>query len=205
MYPRAERVAPSMFRIDHALTGHVLATACSSFTVDWTYENGVGDVLRASLPAGTPAAPPVDNGRDGFPGTQDDVIYRGVHINTNNEQPWFGLDRAGLRGVGSFHDYASSLGSLRPQTIVHTGDRAFEVFDEPGSGSEPAGYWAIFGYNQNEPLNPVTGQPWVPATRVVFTPLPSAIRITMVLHDPRTKLENGRVVQFVIDLPKRVN
>lgn len=204
-YPRAERVAPTMHRVDHALTGHVLATACSSFTVDWTYQNGVGDVLRSSLPAGTPAAPPIEPGWDGTFGTQDDVMYRGVRI-TTAEQPWFGLDPDGLRGVGSFHDYASRPGEPRPQTIVHIDPYAFEVFDEPGGVTGPVGYWAFFGYNQDAPLDPTTGRPWVvPATDVAFTPLPSAIRITMVLHDPRTKLENGRVVQFVIDLPKRVN
>ncbi len=204
MDPRAERVAPSMLRIDHALTSHVLASACSSFTVDWTYENGVGDVLRSSLPAGTLPPPPIEPGWDGTFGTQDDVMYRGVRI-TTAEQPWFGLDRYELRGVGSFHDYASRPGEPRPQTIVHIEPDGFEVL-EPGGVTDPVGYWAFFGYNQDSPLDPTTGQPWVvPATDVAFTPLPSAIRITMVLHDSRTKLEHGRVVQFVIDLPKRVN
>ena len=39
--------------------------------------------------------------------------------------------------------------------------------------------------------------------QVAYTPWPSAIRITMVLHDPETKLEAGRQIQFVIDLPSR--
>jgi prepilin-type N-terminal cleavage/methylation domain-containing protein len=36
-YPRAERAAPGPHRVDQALTAHVLAGACSSFVVDWTW------------------------------------------------------------------------------------------------------------------------------------------------------------------------
>ena len=194
-YPRAERLAPTMQRIDHALTSHVLASACSSFTVDWTYEDGVGNAVNAA-----------------------GIFYPGVFVDPGAEQPWFGLDPAGerppppwppgaWRGVTSFAEYASSLGPDDPQTIVYTGINSFEVFDEPASVTDPEGYWAVFGYNQDDIFNPTTGEPWAQtaAAGVSFTPWPSAIRITMVLHDSRTKLENGRVVQFVIDLPKRVN
>ncbi len=183
-YPRAERVAPSMFRIDHALTGHVLATACSSLTVDWTYEDGVGNAVNA-----------------------DGDFYRGVLVDLGAEQPWFGLDPLNQRGVRTFGDYVLDElpTSDRPETIAFTGANTLEVLEPPGTVTDPHGYWAIFGYNQDAPLNPLTLAPWTPASGVAFTPWPSAIRITMVLHDSRTKLENGRVVQFVIDLPKRVN
>ncbi|MCH7786653.1 MAG: hypothetical protein IIC22_03985, partial [Chloroflexi bacterium] len=62
-------------------------------------------------------------------------------------------------------------------------------------------YEAFFGYNQSQPLN----NNGVVDSTLGYTPWPSAIRITMVLHDPKSKLENGRVVQFVINLPKRAN
>ena len=52
---------------------------------------------------------------------------------------------------------------------------------------------------------PVTGSPWdlsdpteAPAA---YTPWPTSIRITMTLHDPDLRLERGREVQFVINLP----
>ncbi len=37
-----------------------------------------------------------------------------------------------------------------------------------------------------------------------YTPWPSAIRITMTVHDTDTRLESGRELQFVIELPARV-
>ncbi len=64
-------------------------------------------------------------------------------------------------------------------------------------------YEAIFGYNQNLPLD-VHGAPWINSSvTVAYTPWPTAIRITMTLHDADNRLEIGRVIQFVIDLPRR--
>ena len=189
-YPRAELLGPSMHRVDQALTNHVLGGACSSFIIDWTYENNVGAAVND---AGT--------------------FYRGVVVYPENEQPWFGLDLAGdpsvSRGVQTFEDYSDNLiFSDQPETIDPP---MIEELDPPGSfaGDEiqDAGaivYEAIFGYNQDTPLD-ANGNVWPFGTNfsVAFTPWPSAIRITMVLHDTETKLETGRVVQFVIDLPKR--
>ena len=65
-------------------------------------------------------------------------------------------------------------------------------------------YEAFFGYPRDRPLDPLTERPWTadPTSRAVaYTPWPAAIRVTMVLHDPETRLESGRQVQFVIDLP----
>ncbi len=36
-YPRAERSAPGMHRVDQALTSHVLAGSCRSLIIEWTY------------------------------------------------------------------------------------------------------------------------------------------------------------------------
>ena len=65
-YPRAERHAPGMHRVDQALTNHVIATACSSLTIEWTWADGVGMAisraaeqpwfgLGRTLPAKAPA------------------------------------------------------------------------------------------------------------------------------------------------------
>ena len=67
----------------------------------------------------------------------------------------------------------------------------------PGSGI--AIYEAIFGYNQATPLNPDGN----PDQLMGFTPWPSAVRITLTLHDARGTLEAGREVQFVVRLPER--
>lgn len=171
-YPRAERKAPSMHRIDQALTNNVISTACSSFIVDWTYQNGVGFV---------------------------DNLKPGVQISTDVEHPWFGIGDVG-RGVKPLMDHVTGGGSLTipnptplvPASIESTASPAPDVFT----------YDAIFGYNQNVPLNSA-GNPWPAGAPTAYTPFPTAIRITMTLHDPEGKLEGGRQFQFVIDLPKQ--
>ncbi|MCH8344489.1 MAG: prepilin-type N-terminal cleavage/methylation domain-containing protein [Planctomycetes bacterium] len=153
-YPRAERVAPGMHRVDQALTNNALAGACSSFIVEWTYADGVG----------------------------------GMGIPSEREQPWFGLEDS-QRGVMPLGDWVND-----PDSGVTVGPDPDDI--DPVSGVAPASgvdvYEAIFGYNRNDPL--AEG----------YTPWPSAIRITMTLHDTATRLEAGREIQFVINLPRRI-
>jgi prepilin-type N-terminal cleavage/methylation domain-containing protein len=203
-YPRAERKAPGMHRVDQALTDHVISSACSSFTIDWTYYNGVG---AATNSAGT--------------------FFSGVGVDSRIEQPWFGLapdfdnnqvadDKRGVYPYGSFPDLplapATSITTFaRAQTILPYAGPSMHSYPnniEIGSAPAPVGvqdYWAVFGYNQTRPLDPTTGQPWAIGSAFTYTPFPSAIRITMVLHDPDGRLEGGREFQFVVDLPNFVN
>lgn len=169
-YPRAERIAPGMHRVDQALTNAVIGSACSSFTVEWTYENRVGEVLF-----------------------EDGSVYlAGVEIDPDREQPWFGL-RDPERGV---YPYDAKVWWNAAQTIAEAN---LEQYDAPGT--EPVEiYEAFFGYNQSYPLD-VDGDP---SADLGYTPWPSAIRITMTLHDSESKLPNGKVFQFVINLPRRV-
>ncbi len=174
-YPRAERVAPGMHRVDQALTNNALAGACSSFIIDWTYADGVGNV---------------DLDDDGIP------EFAGALVDPAGEQPWFGL-RDPQRGVDTFRSWQ---GPPSNSTI-------FADNIEPPSFSTSGidVYEAIFGYNQDSPLDPNTALPWdTAATGVAYTPWPSAIRITMTLHDTATRLEAGREIQFVINLPRRI-
>lgn len=194
LYPRAERVAPGTNRVDQALTNHVIASACSSFIVDWTYERGTGAAT--------------DAGGTTYRGFWDPGPFPAV----DEPQPWFGLDEAGDRGVQTYEQYWTNLSPPdRPQTILPVnleptvaGLTTPQADDIAATGSGVVVYEAIFGYNQDQPLDPLTESPWVPDPpnrAVAYTPWPSAIRITMVLHDPEAKLEAGRQVQFVIDLP----
>ena len=154
-YPRAERVAPGMHRVDQALTNNALAGACSSFIIDWTYADGVG----------------------------------GMGIPSEREQPWFGMEDP-ERGVRSLGDWVND-----PDSGVTIGPDPDDI-DPPLTGVGPASgvdiYEAFFGYNRDDPL--AEG----------YTPWPSAIRITMTLHDTATRLEAGREIQFVINLPRRI-
>ncbi len=182
-YPRAERMPPGPHRVDAALASSVLSSGCSSFMVDWTYRDGIGE-----------AGP-----------------YAGLRIDRSAPQPWFGQDPCGDpsvgRGVRPLSEYLKERGAPFPETF----DPALiERYDPPatvaGEAIRSAGasvYEALFGFNADMPLDPATGAPWPAdgAATAVYTPWPSAIRITMVLHDPRGRPEAGRTVQLVVELP----
>ncbi|MBT8485905.1 MAG: hypothetical protein KJO43_10020, partial [Phycisphaerae bacterium] len=162
-YPRAERTAPSMNRVDQALTSHVLSSACSEVRIEWTYANGVGATAG----------------------------FNGVFMDPAEPQVWFGPEDP-ARGVVPYGAFAS--GGNGAETIFTA---AIEGPGNPLLGADV--YDAFFGFNQQEPLDG-NGQPDL---SVGYTPWPTAIRITLTLHDPRTTLEGGRAVQFVIHLPQR--
>jgi hypothetical protein len=175
--------------VDQALTSQVLAGACSSFVIDWTWSNGVGEAVN-------------DAGQR----------FRGLSVDGNGPQPWFGLDPAGSpgrgRGVRTLTRYVAGQASdVRPQTIEprHIEQLANTLTTDAGRAIQRTGsivYEAIFGYNQHLPLDPVTGAPWAggPDARVAYTPWPSALRITMTLRDPAARTTVGREVQFVLHL-----
>jgi hypothetical protein len=62
-------------------------------------------------------------------------------------------------------------------------------------------YTAVFGFNQDEAY--VVTPDGTVVLRDDFTPWPTQIRVTAVIHDPRLVLDRGREVQFVLDVPKR--
>jgi prepilin-type N-terminal cleavage/methylation domain-containing protein len=188
-YPRAERVAPGPHRVDLALTSHVLAGACRSVVIDWTWSDGVGEAVNNA------------GGR-----------FLGLRVDADGPQPWFGLDPAGPpgrgRGVRTLSQYVAGLASdERPQTIepCQIEQLANTLTTDAGRAIQRAGsivYEAIFGYNQHLPLDPGTGAPWAggPDARVAYTPWPSALRITLNLRDPAARAVAGREVQFVLYL-----
>jgi hypothetical protein len=221
IYTRAERIAPGMLRVDQALTNHVIGTACSSFRIDWTWAPRTGELRD---PDGNiviaPGADLVDDGGGG-----DDIWLTGVRFDDDpanapafQEQPWFGLEDADrgvyMYGTDDNNDQVPDLwpwwswaGTIAPDNI--------EEVVYPSSGSTAPDvplvvYEAIFGYNRGVVLNadgnpdPViynTGDP--DCTRTGYTPWPSALRITLTLHDQRQRFSEGREVQFVVDLPRR--
>lgn len=78
-----------------------------------------------------------------------------------------------------------------------------------GGGVPVYVYTAVFGFNNENPTETVTitDNTGFTTTRTVlrddYTPWPSALRFTMRLHDAGGKLAEGRLYQFVIDLPRR--
>lgn len=175
-YRRAEREAPSMHRVDQALTNSVIGSACSSVRIDWTYANGVGFIDRDGLP---------NNGNE----------FRGFNFDPAFEQPWFGLPNLGNDARGTFP--LSTFSPPSPIETIFPANIEQLVVDTPTLQV----YEAIFGYNQTQPLDPATG---LPDIDMAYTPWPSAVRVTLTLHDVNTRLPNGRDVQFVLRLPQRV-
>jgi hypothetical protein len=57
----------------------------------------------------------------------------------------------------------------------------------------------VFGFNQTDPS--VTA--FSAGNRGPYTPLPSALRITVRLHDPLGRIEGGRDFQFIVELPRQ--
>jgi len=180
-YPRVERKAPSMHRVDQALTNNVLALACSSFAVDWTWTDGVG---RDEDPPGV-------------------IEHWGVRQLPRRQLAWFGLDPSVPPVVTSFARYQElnnfDAGTIDKEVIEPV---TFTQATQDIGGSGIVVYEAIFGFNQDMSLDPATGSPWDLTTgSAVYTPWPTSIRITMTLHDADLRLESGREVQFVINLP----
>jgi hypothetical protein len=236
-YPRAERRAPSMNRVDQALTNHVIGSACSSFMVDWTYYNGVGNF---------------DTNEDGIIDPFGGLDLAGIVIPPSVEQLWFGMpqceidptsscttvgppaslvcpdSRRGTRPLSANLDYpmANWINQMNPTSIYfyniegNNPATSSPVFIDQNSGGLPTvmHYEAFFGYNQTRPYwNDSATPPFASSTPYLanvgsparqaagYTPWPSAIRVTMTLHDPDGRLEGGRDFQFVIDLPKRAH
>jgi hypothetical protein len=199
-----------MHRVDQALTNNTLGVGVSSFRIDWTYENGVGEALDF---AGVP--------------------YAGVVVSTAHEQPWFGLNDPdkSVFNYGDNNSPAITSGILTWATTIYADNIEQTPTSIPPLPAPPSGvvdYWAVFGYNQTMPFHDLsvdpdgagtqfTGGPirsYAPgigreptsanSNQIGYTPWPSAIRVTMVLNDPDGKLEGGREFQFVIRLPQRV-
>jgi prepilin-type N-terminal cleavage/methylation domain-containing protein len=223
-YPRAERTAPSAHRVDQALTNHVIGSAVSSFIVEWTWEDGTGDVYNSDGDLMC-----YDNSTgDVLPCElipAEDAVPFGFRLNWypnlpyQPEQPWFGINQHNTkcffcedRGAGMYDDNDFPvLGNFKkPESVVS--DRSVERtftgsdFGAPFFDANIRIVEAFFGYNRTRPSAPDPNNDWFdqPHQQLGYTPWPTAIRVTMVLHDPQGRLENGREFQFVIDLPKRV-
>ena len=210
-YPRGEKTAPSSSREDQMLTNAMLGSNVSSFAIDWTYDDGAG---RQSAPDGSTLL-----GVDLV--TDDATAMGGVVVDAARTQPWFGLpdlpsnqNAFANRGVRTFTSYAatdpSNLGNAFPSWPVYP--QSIEgavpvdvVAIGSGSNAQVRTYQAAFGFNRNRPFTSVGSGPegrWM-SPDLAYTPLPSAIRVTLVLHDPRGTITEGRTFQFTIPLDTR--
>jgi prepilin-type N-terminal cleavage/methylation domain-containing protein len=253
-WPRVERAAPGPSRYDQSLTNQICGSACSSFIVEWTWDDNVGETRAWKRVEPTRSVSSRDRVTwHGFRYAPTDPTFdpaadgqlEGTNTRQTGEQFWFGMpdkraatDAADAwdRGVTTFRDYASSYPAhVAPQDTpeeVYPEDakpplaapalinpRAVDEVVVPAAfpGQEPVReYWATFGPNRRWPLlrnrdvlrgNGDPASQWGQVDGLLdpdpsYTPWPSALRFTMVLHDTETNLEHGKLVQFVVELPK---
>ena len=202
-YPRGERTAPSTEREDQMLTSALFGSGVSSFAIDWTYADGVGEQRS---PEG-----PVLPGVDVLSGNLGPMA--GVIVDAARPVPWFGLpDREGAsnggRAVGTFTDYADIYPTLPIYPIAIENPDVAPVDVPPVGGGNNATirtYQAAWGPDRDRAYRTFgTGvESRVMSPDLGYAPLPTAIRVTMTLHDPKGTLERGRTFQFVIPIPAR--
>jgi type II secretory pathway pseudopilin PulG len=213
-WPRAEKVAPSMARADQMLTNPVIAGQCSSFAVEWTWEDRTGRQVDAQ----------------GNALVVNNQPMVGLVVRGDTSAPWFGMPNA-ERGTQTLSQVISSDPEIRRQgSLPCVGANWLEQWGcvglpidpraiEGNEGTEdPQGnfypavqsftggilsgvrlYRATFGYNTTQALNAAGA----PDLELGYTPWPTALRFTFTLHDPEQRFTDGRTFQFVVELPRR--
>ena len=193
-YVRSEKVSPSMNRQDVMLTTPTLATNCSGFMVDWTWGEFQipGVVPYDSLPNPPPAIPPTK--WYGFPDRE--TLLPLPLPNTFNPE-W--------RGVRTLtQDLPSPPPNgwlINPSVIEGVNPIIYPL----GPTGPIKIYTAVFGFNGDKPVFQTMSMQanGTSAIRDDYTPWPTALRITMQLHDPEKRIEEGKTLQLIVELPKR--
>ncbi|MDI9411715.1 MAG: hypothetical protein QM519_09315, partial [Bacteroidia bacterium] len=217
-WPRAERQPPTFEKSDQMLTSGMIAGHCSNFIVEWCWKDGVGRMMeddrRVKLaldPVNGNVTPMLGflsptNGVAPWIGLPDEVTSLGFSVPFNQRRGTRTLEQVGGVAAPIFAPSIEGPAGAQVLPVVGGGIPAQRVWC----------YTSVFGFNGTEPTfrvrsnqNPVTGaviagQPtdWV-VPRLDYTPRPSAVRITMTLHDPDRRIDGGREFTFVIDLPER--
>ncbi|MCP4836259.1 MAG: prepilin-type N-terminal cleavage/methylation domain-containing protein [Phycisphaera sp.] len=91
--PRAEKRPPSLSREDALLTANTLLGNCSSFSIDWTWADGVGRELDVDPITGLQG---VFRGMSTRGGSRPSVLGEGgggIVQDLDVETPWYGLDQ----------------------------------------------------------------------------------------------------------------
>jgi hypothetical protein len=222
-YPRVEKAALGASRVELMLAAPVLAAHCSNFKVEWTWNDGVGrewfgpegfesdGSINGDEPIGMYIRPgaqrPWFGLDDNIPGSQTRPISASWLIPLQDALPntttWGGIGFPLIVAEDTAdHVYCSVEGPRNPANNT-------VIWQTADNQDGKRVYQAVFGLNQNDPSATAvdfqvrnadnTGK----AYRGPYTPLPSALRITIRLHDALGRIEGGREYQFIVDLPKR--
>jgi type II secretory pathway pseudopilin PulG len=215
-WPRVEPEPSSVYRQEVMLMKAALAQGCVSFQVEWTYDEGVGEVVDI-----------------------DGVKYPGYEYPNLSAQPWWGGSSRDSNGaivfntLDDYHDDSISLedwstGTFNPNidkvsayAVNPNGapplpiiERWFDQGEGPAKSLIPVvqddglgiqEYWTIFGYNNTDPFaenrRDFLNSGFFSYYRR-YTPRPSALKITLRLIDRDGKLGKGWVYEFIVDLPE---
>lgn len=201
-YIRSEKRSPSMHRADVMLTSPTLASNCSSFMIDWTWAPRTGRT-NVAMPGGLSVT---------FPGfTPSDLMPTQWFGFPDSQVPSSQPDaRRGVMTLTEYRDTFVDAGGnplyvhlpILPEAIEGVLSTLPAPVTQPFGASVPITiYTAVFGFNGDTPfyMNLAGG----PIANQDYTPWPTALRVTMTLHDPEKRLEQGRTLQLIVELPKR--
>ena len=200
-YVRSEKVAPSMNRQDVMLTTPTLATNCSGFMVDWTWgEFQIPGVVLYDPPR-PPTFPPVfpSTKWHGFPDTE--IFLPDVSPPPNPVNPeWRGVQT--LTQALQASSPSPPIGWLINPSVI---EGVNPIIYPLGPSGRIKIYTAVFGFNGDKPVFQTMSMQanGTAAIRDDYTPWPTALRITMQLHDPEKRIEEGKTLQLIVELPKR--
>ncbi len=213
-YPRAEKATPSMGRADSMLASSILSANCSSFRVEWTWSDGVGRGpyglgMTVAGRSQTPWFGLCDQPCPIYGITANNVRPVSNHANYVGDQngEYYGTIDAPLVLENSAipPDGASPVGRIVccAEGVLNLDGSDCRLQQKPvwqlPAACQPAiMYAAAFGYNSTDPSVSLG----ISSGNGPYTPWPSAVRITIKLHDPNGRLEGGREFQFIVELPR---
>ena len=201
---------------------HAIAEGCISFKIEWTYNEGVGEFTDANgvwmsgfAYADNWPQPWWGNAHRNDPADPSNL---GITFNTLQEfyanatgdfDDWYATtpddlltDVAAYRVIDGNQEFVINPNLIETSFGLEEGHALapVPVINEVGASE----YWAIFGYNSNQPfaedgstLLNFANANWP------YTPRPSALRVTLRLLDRQGRMGGAWTYQFVVDLPER--
>jgi hypothetical protein len=213
-WPRVEPFPPTTNRYDQIMMMHALAEGCVSFKIEWTYDEGLGEKMDAEM-NWYPGIAYADNWPQPWWGDANRVdptdssnleISFETFLEYSNNAIGIADDWDLYPNKHDDEDTDISSLLINAKVIEANFGLAEGHYLAPVPKIDQLGvseYWAIFGYNTNQPfaengfdiLNEA-------ASNWPYTPRPSALRITLEMLDRRDRLGGAKIYQFIVDLPE---
>mgnify|MGYP006966873582 CR=1 FL=1 len=214
-WPRVEPFPPTTNRYDQIMMMHALAEGCVSFKIEWTYDEGLGEQMDAAM-NWYPGIAYADNWPQPWWGDANRVdptdssnleISFETFLEYSNNAIGIADDWDLYPNKHDDEDTDISSLLINAKVIEANFGLAEGHYLAPVPRIDQLGvseYWAIFGYNTNEPFaeDGVTLLSNNPNLSWQYTPRPSALRITLEMLDRRDRLGGAKIYQFIVYLPE---